>query len=124
MPYSLALLVLPLSLHEKTRNIFKARAQSYLTSILRDHPEIQVGLAERAKDLIPYGMEAFAYLSDRALITVTTDGAISVDQKRITKTPKGTADTKSCQTVAKSLGKKFAEAGDRATIYTSLGIRP
>jgi len=124
MPYSLVLIILPLALHEKTRSVFKTKAKSYLTTILREHPEIQVGLAERTKGLMPYCMEAFAYLSERSLIVVNSEGCVSVDQSKITKTPKGTVDTKNCQTVAKSLGKKFAEAGDRTTVFTSLGIRP
>lgn len=124
MPYSLVLLVLPISLHPATRNIFKSKPRAYLTTISSEHPEIQIGLADRAKGLMPYCMEALTYLAERNIIQVSDGGGISADQSGVMKTFKGTEDTKSCQAVAKILGKKFAEAGDRATVYTSLGIRP
>ena len=124
MPYSLVLLVLPISLHPATRLIFKSKSRAYLTTISSEHPEIQIGLADRARGLMPYCMESLSYLAERNIIQVRDRGGISVDQTKVKKTFKGTEDTKSCQSVAKVLGKKFAETGDRATVYTSLGIRP
>ncbi len=124
MPYSLVLLVLPISLHPATRAIFKSKPRAFLTTILSENPEIQIGLAERAKGLMPYSMEALSYLSERNMIRVSGQGGISIDASQVMKSIKGTEDTKSCQTIAKVLGKKLAETGDRATVYTSLGIRP
>ncbi len=124
MPYSLVLLVLPISLHPSTRDIFNSKPRAYLTTISSDHPEIQIGLAERTRGLMPYCMEALSYLSERNLIEVSGQGGISVDPSKVRKASKGTEDTKSCQAAAKSVGKKFAETGDRTTVYTSLGVRP
>jgi len=124
MPYSLVLLVLPISLHPATRDIFKSKPRAYLTTISSEHPEIQIGLADRARGLMPYCMEALSYLAERSIILVSDQGGVSVDQSQVMKSSKGTEDTKSCQAAAKVLGKKFAETGDRATVYTSLGIRP
>jgi Family of unknown function (DUF6521) len=124
MPYSLVLLVLPISLHPATRAIFKSKPRAFLTTISSENPEIQIGLAERARGLMPYSMEALSYLSERNMIRVSDQGGISIDPSQVMKSIKGTEDTKSCQTIAKVLGKKIAETGDRATVYTSLGIRP
>jgi len=81
-------------------------------------------LAQRARGLWPYAMEAFGYLMACGAITVDEMGAISLRGDSVRKTIGGSQDTKDCQTVARSLGRKLALLNDRVTIYTTLGIRP
>lgn len=124
MPFSLTLLILPLCLHKRTRDQLKEANRSYLSSILQDHPEIRVDLAQRARGLLPYTMEAFGYLMACGVITVDDAGAITLKCEMVRKSLVGSQDTKDCQTVARSLGKKLALISDRVTIYTTLGVRP
>ena len=124
MPFSLTLLILPLCLHQQTREILKNAKRAYLTNILQEHPEIRVDLARRTRSLFPYTMEAFTYLVAYNAITVDDCGAIAVRDGSIKKAINGSQDTKDCQTVSHSLGIKLARINDRATIYTTLGIRP
>lgn len=124
MPFSLTLLILPLCLHKRTRDQIKEAKQSYFTKILQEHPEIRVDLAQRARSLLPYTMEAFAYLMACEAIDVDDSGCIAVRNNMVRKSITGTQDTKDCQTVARSLGRKLALIKDRVTIYTTLGIRP
>ena len=124
MPFSLTLLILPLCLHKRTRDQLKEANRSYLTNILEEHPEIRIDLAQRARGLLPYTMEAFGYLMACGVITVNDAGAIVLRDNTMRKTIGGSQDTKDCQTVARSLGKKLALINDRVTIYTTLGIRP
>lgn len=124
MPFSLTLLILPLCLHKQTRELLKDANRSYLTNILQDHPEIRVDLAQRTRGLFPYTMEAFAYLMACGVIAVDEHGGIEVLKGTIKKTLVGSDETKECQTVARALGAKLARINDRATIYTTLGIRP
>lgn len=124
MPFSLTLLILPLSLHKNTRELVIQAKRAYLTSILQEHPEIRVDLAQRARGLLPYTMEAFAYLTACGATAVDEQGGISVIDGQIKKTFAGSPETKECQDVARSLGAKLAQIKDRATIYTTLGIRP
>jgi hypothetical protein len=124
MPFSLTLLILPLCLHKRTRELLKDANRSYLTNILQDHPEIRVDLAQRACGLFPYNMEAFAYLMACGTIAVDEHGGIAVQKGQIRKSIAGSQDTKDCQVVARALGIKLARINDRATIYTTLGIRP
>ncbi len=124
MPFSLTLLILPLSLHKSTRELLIESKRAYLTSILQAHPEIRVDLAERTRGLFPFTMEAFAYLTACGAIKVDEHGGITVLEGQIKKTITGSEDTKDCQSVAKALGAKLAQIKDRATIYTTLGIRP
>lgn len=124
MPFSLTLLILPLCLHKRTREQIKDANRSYLTKILQDHPEIRVDLAQRARGLFPYTMEACGYLMACGVILVDASGAIALKDETVRKTVVGSQDTKDCQTVARSLGRKLALLNDRVTIYTTLGIRP
>ena len=124
MPFSLTLLILPLCLHKRTRDQLKEANRSYLSNILEEHPEIRVDLAQRARGLLPYTMEAFGYLMACGAIAVDGTGAIGLTQEGVRKSITGSQDTKDRQTVARSLGKKLALLNDRVTIYTTLGIRP
>lgn len=124
MPFSLALLILPLCLHKRTRDQIKEARRAYFTKILQEHPEIRVDLAQRARGLVPYTMEAFAYLMACGAIIVDDSGSIGVRENTVRKSIVGSQDTKDCQTVARSLGRKLALINDRVTIYTTLGIRP
>lgn len=62
MPFSLTLLILPLCLHKRSRETLKAANKSYLAKIIENHPELQAGLAERARGLMPYTLEAYGLL--------------------------------------------------------------
>jgi len=124
MPFSLTLLILPLCLHKRTREQIKEAKQAYFTKILQEHPEIRVDLARRARGLLPYTMEAFAYLMSSGAIDVDDSGCIAVRDKTVKRSITGTQDAKDCQNIARSLGRKLALINDRATIYTTLGIRP
>ena len=124
MPFSLTLLILPLCLHKRTRDQLKEANRSYFTKILQEHPEIRVDLAERSRGLMPYTMEAFGYLMASGSIAVDESGAIATNEGTVRKSIAGSEDTKDCQAVARSLGKKLALLNDRVTIYTTLGIRP
>jgi len=124
MPFSLTLLILPLCLHKRTREQIKEANRAYLTTILEEHPEIRVDLAQRARGLMPYTMEAFGYLMACGAIAVDDSGAVALKEKTVRKSITGSQDNKDCQSVARSLGQKLALLNDRVTIYTTLGIRP
>lgn len=124
MPFSLTFVILPLCLHKRTREQIKEANRAYFTKILQDHPEIRVDLARRARGLLPYTMEAFAYLMSCGVIVVDESGGIALKDNTVRRSIVGSQDTKDCQTVARSLGRKLALINDRVTIYTTLGIRP
>jgi hypothetical protein len=124
MPFSLSLLVLPLCLHKDSREVIAANPLSYLLKISERNPQMQVGFAERVSVMLPYAFEGFGLLMDRGCISITDDGRLQTVPDKIRKTVKGTDETKSCQRVARIIGKEFACIADRATIYRTFGIRP
>jgi hypothetical protein len=124
MPFSLTLLILPLCLHKRTREQIKEANRAYFTTILQEHPEIRIDLAQRSRGLMPYTMEGFGYLMSCGVIDVDESGCVAIRNKAVRKTIVGSQDSRDCQTVARSLGRKLALINDRATIYTTLGLRP
>lgn len=124
MPFSLSLLVLPLSLHKNSREVIAGNPRSYLLKTVEKNQYIMVGFADRVSQMLPYVFEGFGLLMERGCIVVTDDGRIQTVPKKVRKTVNGTAETVACQKVARIVGKEFARISDRATIYTTFGIRP
>lgn len=124
MPYSLALLVLPLCLHQASRNeIFENRRISVLR-VFALHPELLVDFVPRAKALVQHTMEALALLASKGCITVSDDGGVGLLPRKVSPQELGTADAEMCRSAAAVLGRDFAQINDRVTVYTSLSIRP
>lgn len=124
MPFSLTLLVLPLCLHKDSREVIAASSRSYLLKITEKNPQVQVGFADRATAMLPYAFEGLGLLMERGCISVATDGRLKTVPDKIRKSVTGTDETKSCQRVARFIGKEFARISDRVTIYTTFGVRP
>lgn len=124
MPFSLALLVLPLSLHKDTREALASGNRSYFLRVIEANPSILVGFAGRASNLMPFALEAFGLLMVRGCIAVSKDGRIKTSSDGVRKSDVGTPESVSCQRVARFIGKEFARIDDRVTVYTTLGVRP
>ena len=124
MPFSLVLLVLPLCLQKDSREIILANPRSYLLKSIGEHPQILIDFAERTKRLIPYTFEGLGFAMQLNSFEVRNEGALHIKDGGIRKKLYGTDETKECQKAAQIIGKKFAQIGDRITIYTTFGVRP
>lgn len=124
MPFSLALLVLPLCLHMDSRNVIAASARSYLLKTIEKNPQLLVGFADRTRDLLPFALEALGFSMQLGCFEVTQDGRLKAVPDHVRKSVTGTSESIACQRVARILGREFARIADRVTIYTTFGIRP
>lgn len=124
MPFSMALLVLPLCLHRVSREILSNNQRGYLLKTVSDNPQMLVGFAERTNGLLPYTFEALGFTMQLQSFEVTREGRLRTRDKGIRKKVDGTEESIQCQQVARIVGRNFAKIGDRVTIYTTLGIRP
>jgi hypothetical protein len=124
MPYSLSCLILPLCLHKDTRRICSENTRSYFLKAIATNPSLLVGFPDRARYLLPFGLEALGFLMQCGCFVVTQEGRLRTVPNKVRKKVTGTEETVACQRVARFLGKEFARIGDRGTIYTSLGVRP
>ena len=124
LPFSLSLLVLPLCLQKDSRQVIAGSPRSYLMRTVEKNPQLLVGFADRASDLIPFAFEAFGLLMERGCFVVSQDGRLKTVPGKVRKSITGTDESVSCQRVARIIGKEFARIADRVTIYTTFGIRP
>jgi len=124
MPFSLALLVLPLSLHRHSRQAICASNKAYFLKVVEGNPELLVGFAERTRSFLPYALEAFGVLMDMGCIQVTDEGRIKLVPRRVSPKGLGSEESQECEQAAKLLGREFARLRDRVTIYTMLGVKP
>lgn len=124
MPFSLSLLILPLCLQQGSRDILRAGYRSYLLKIIAEHPELLVGFSGRCTDTLPFTFEGLGMLMTHRALEVDGAGSLLPGAARVVAAVNGSEESKACQRAAAYLGKQFALIGDRATIYTTLGIRP
>jgi hypothetical protein len=124
IPFSLSLLILPLCLHKDSREVIASHSRSYLLKATEKNPQVQVGFAERATAMLPYAFEGFGLLMEKGCISIAPEGRLQTVPDKVRKSVTGTDETKSCQRVARIVGKEFARIADRVTIYTTFGIRP
>jgi hypothetical protein len=124
MPFSLALLVLPLCLHKDTRIVLSDNARGYFLRVIEKNPRVLVGFAKRANQLLPFAFEAMGFLMERSCFLVTEDGRLRTVDQKVRKKVTGTEESIACQRVARFVGREFARVGDRGTVYSSLGVRP
>ena len=124
LPFSLSLLVLPLCLQKDSRQVIAGSPRSYLMRTVEKNPQLLVGFADRAIDLIPFAFEAFGLLMERGCFVVSQDGRLKTVPGKVRTSITGTDESVSCQRVARIIGKEFARIADRVTIYTTFGVRP
>src|SRR5690606_6256123 len=105
MPFSIALLILPLCLHKDSREIIASNPRRYLLKTIDQHPQILINFAQRARDLMPYALEAFGLLMERGCFKVSTSGCLQTVPRKVRKTISGSPETISCQRVARLVGK-------------------
>jgi len=124
MPYSLTLLILPMCLHQASRDeILENKRQSVLR-VFALRPDLLVDFAARARALVQYATEAFALLASKDCIKVSDAGGIGLVPRRVSSQQLATDDAERCRAAATVLGRDFAQIKDRVTVYTSLSIRP
>lgn len=68
MPFSLSLLVLPLSLHKDSREVIASSPRSYLLKTAEKNQQIMVGFSDRATQMLPYTFEGLGLLMERGCI--------------------------------------------------------
>lgn len=124
MPFSLALLILPLCLHKRSREYIQSGNRGYLLTVVSKNPDMLVGFAGRVTDLLPFTFEALGLMMQMGTYNVHERGRLVTTQVGVRKTISGTDETIACQRVARYLGREFARVGDRSTLYMALGIRP
>ena len=124
MPFPLVYLILPLVLHRKTRERIKSVTQMQIW--IQRNPEMLIGFADRAKNLVSITNEAVEFLIQSGIITLTNNAELELAQlvKSINSSKYTNDEIKDCINKSSSVAKWFAKSGTVETIYVSWGVKP
>jgi len=110
-----AFLVLPIVLHQKSRESLPIRINTSLPVWIQSQPLLIASLPERAKALVPYTKEAITFGCCSPLFYI--------DNNEISLR-KSSGEVQECMKKAEFLGKWFAHTGSPETVFTLFGVRP
>lgn len=127
LSFNEAFLILPLVLHQKTRESLPTRVSPSFPVWISANPLIIASLPERAKSLVSYTKEAIAFGGSGGIFRIEGP-EIEIQPEpasNIRATMRRTsAEVQQCMKKAEFLGKWFAHTGSPETIFTLLGVRP
>lgn len=120
-------IVLPLVLHQKSRQNIPNILTSSLPVWISAQPLLIANLPTRARSLVPYTREAITFGGNNSLFALEEDQIIvSTNFDRAIKAMLRTSsdEVRECMKKAEFVGKWFAHTGTPETIFTLFGIRP
>jgi len=126
IPYSLTFLILPIVLHESTRERLPKSVATKMHSWIQKNSDLKIGFSERVKQMVPYTKEGLIFSFNMRVLQVNEQRHTIVAFQPAIKRPKWGSDTEAhrCVTKAALLGKLFAKAGDASTIFAMWGVQP
>lgn len=124
--FAVSFLILPLTLHEQTRNNLPRKADTAFAGWVADNNALLAELPKRVNFLRPISREALMFgLSCRIL--AIEDGGIILGHKRIRPTSQlsvTTTDTFKARKSSCLLGRWFAKQAKQSAILQGMGVMP
>lgn len=128
LPFSMMFLVLPIVLHEKTRQALPKTTLTVLLPWVQEHRENLVGFPERVRLLQPVTREALLFGLQTEILILSDSGQIKIGDRRKTvtarRTPFFTQEATECIERSGFLGRWFAASGPDSNIFSAWGIAP
>jgi hypothetical protein len=127
-PFPLAFLILPVLLHESTRDSMPPTTRKTMHDWLSENPQVRIGFADRTRELLPITREAVCFLMQLGeLVFVEVEAGKGMRASRsVAGGLEGAVEAAldNYFRKARHLGIWFARAGDAANVYTMWGVRP
>jgi hypothetical protein len=125
-PFPLLYLVLPITLHRKTREALPRSRTTKLHSWLQKNPHFKIGFSERTRQTITYTNNALTYGLQKEILIITDEGQVSIGANLIKPIhySRNANEVYECRKKAQFLGKWFADSGSLTTIFAEWGIKP
>ena len=122
----LAFVAVPIVLHKMTREGLPNTTRTSMASWLGENARAQVGLADRARALVPLVKEAVIFASNGAMLTIHESRLVTSDRPRSMARfeREATDEVKDCIKKAEFVGKWFAGSGDYTTLMALWGVAP
>jgi hypothetical protein len=125
MPFPLVFLILPLTLHKRTREAFPNSIATKMHPWIENNQQAQVGFAQRCSAIVSHTKEALLFANANDLIEFTSDARLVIKRPRLTRPAwPGDSEPTSCLDSARFLGRWLSRAGDTATVFAMWGVRP
>jgi hypothetical protein len=128
LPFALAFLVLPVVLHQGTREALPASTITALLPWIQNNRDQLVDFAVRVQRVREITREAILFAAQHEILALTQQGDIIIGRKRQSVTEKRTglftAEARRCVDRAGFIGRWFAAAGTTATIFAAWGVAP
>jgi len=125
LPFALSFFILPLILHQKTRELIPSQPKKTLHTWLEENPQIKIELVKRIKNFNPFTRESLIFLLVHNAIEISNDGFITCQKLSDTFPIENDADeTLTCFKKAEVFGKIFSKSGSLPTIYSLIGVKP
>lgn len=126
LPFAVAFLVLPIVLHETTRNALPKSTLTALLPWVQENREQIVGFADRVQNLREISREAVLFALQNEILGLTEKGELTLgnSRKSITpgRTPLFTNEVRECVDRSGFIGRWFAATGTTANIYSAWGV--
>lgn len=120
MPYPMSFLVLPVILHQRTRELLPKRITRDLYNWIQENPIVYSGYASRVRRLVPLNKEAIIFGMQRHIIGVERNGDLISLRELDDRELNLSAYVES----ASLIGRWFAGAGSAETIFRMWRIKP
>lgn len=124
LPYAVAFLVLPLSLHRPTREALPSTSKSLLHAWIQEHPAIQALVPERTRRLRLFSREAILFGLQNGVLKVAEDGRLQNARKGKVSFSNDAVDARNALAAAGLLGRWFGKVSDPSLIFAMWGMRP
>jgi hypothetical protein len=121
-------LVLPIVLHEATRDALPNSTLTALLPWVQDNRERLVGFAGRVQNLREISREAVLFGLQNDILTLNENGELAIGGSRKTATPARTPlftdEARTCVERSGFIGRWFAATGTTANIFSAWGVTP
>ena len=122
----IAFLVLPLTLHRRTREALPGRANTAFAGWVAEHAALLVDLPGRARHLRPVSREALLFAVRHQLLALDAGGLLPGARpvRRTAKLAVSTDEVNMVRRAASLLGRWFAVQGTQTSILQGMGVAP
>jgi hypothetical protein len=128
LPFALVFLVLPIVLHENTRQSLPKTTLTGLLPWVQEHRESLVGFSERVRQLQAVSREALLFGLQTEILRIDGQGLVKIGSRRKTVTSKRapyfTHEVNECVERCGFLGRWFAAAGPTSNIFSAWSVAP
>lgn len=126
MPFSLVFLIMPVVLHAETRKSLPRSVRTKFHAWTRDHPEVLVGFAQRARSLNRITREAIMFGIKHGTLELSGNHIISKKKSWKAASPETQLPdaVSAVQRAARLVGRWYALERNPVNVYLVWGVRP